>query len=143
MTQYKMLLRLAAETGEGLDDFLFVSPWPETRLHYTLFRDSNGTREHACVEFRCARAYRRVALHQAGPLALAIGWESWNSIVEVVDSAWLAEMKSNESEPRDEIWKPHHYVIVSEELGVFEVAASDFRRVITKANPLIRDGPLT
>lgn len=51
---------------------------------------------------------------------------AYDTLVEVEDSSWVAEMAKDVPEPYRADWKPHHYMIYLDSVGCFELLAQSW-----------------
>jgi len=53
--------------------------------------------------------------------------EAYDTLVEIEDSAWLSELRSDMPEQYQKTWAAHHYMIYLDSSGCFEFAAESWK----------------
>jgi hypothetical protein len=51
---------------------------------------------------------------------------AYDTLVEVVDSRWVEEMRVDTAEPFRDKWATHHYMIYLDSVGCFEIIAESW-----------------
>lgn len=58
-------------------------------------------------------------------------YDSYDRVVELVDSEWLEELKGINEEDYN-YWKPKHYIMYLDEVGMFQFIAQGFEVIENK-----------
>jgi hypothetical protein len=95
--------------------------------------DREGAPFHGGLHFVNLRAVR---YHGESHCLLWHIEDAYDTLVEIVDSEWTAEMRKAQPESKYN-WDMDHFMIYLDSAGCYEVAASSWRALIEQKGPLL------
>jgi hypothetical protein len=96
-------------------------------LHYDYYRYDNDQLVgvfRSGLLFSHVRAFRHSATYQSTPLQVK---QSYDKLVEIAHSEWVAELKSNTPTSFRDQLNMHHYMIFLDSSGCYEVVAESWK----------------
>ena len=81
--------------------------------------DDEGRINKVRVELDSVLCYKRTSARFTPKL-----YDSYDKVVELLDSDWLNELKAINNEDYD-FWKPRHFILYLDEIGMYEFIACE------------------
>ena len=81
--------------------------------------DDEGRINKVRVELDSVLCYKRTSARFTPKL-----YDSYDKVVEILDSDWLNEIKAINNEDYD-FWKPRHFILYLDEIGMYEFIACE------------------
>lgn len=112
---------------------IYSVPIASTSFTREAYLDCSGIGKIIRYEYECELGERRsglkfnqVSAFRTRSERCCSAWHisgAYDTLVEVEDSSWLAEVTKDVAEPYRESWKPIHYMIYLDSAGSFEFLA--------------------
>jgi hypothetical protein len=121
MNSKRPLYETPVPSAEFTTEAYFDDTGVEPAIRFGYKKDASEQR--AGIMFKKVLAFRSRAERCCTPWHIE---GAYDTLVEVENSAWVEELRSNLSGPWKDAWETHHYMIYLDSVGSFEVIAESW-----------------